>query len=99
MALEIKLTREQTENRFPLDSAYAKVVRVQIDTSAQDQVLIDVAIYGDSTARRFSGASTVDKRRVRCSLAQLNPKDFTVPGLIGAAYAYLKAQGWAGKDV
>ena len=103
MALEMVLTRDMTEGKYPYPAAYAKVQRVQIDTSAKQQAIIFVTIYADADARKVAGAFDVDKRTVTCSLAQLTavavPTSWTDAAIKAAAYEYLKDQGWAGKDV
>lgn len=107
MAIEMNLSRAQTQNKYPLPTAYARILRVQIDTSARDQVILDVAVYADREARLTDGSLSVDKRRITGSLSALvsatmsaeEAMELTGPGIIRAGYHLLKAQGWAGKDV
>ena len=104
MAIELNLDRHQTESKFPFPHAYAKIHSVQIDTKANDEVIIYVYIYGDMEARNSENTKSVDKKIYYCSLTTLREAGefsgrLNVMELHKAAYNYLKIDLLKGIDI
>ena len=102
MAIKRDLPREKTEIRAALPNSYTKVHDVEIRLSAGGQVWLHVLTFADAAARADKDACSVNKETVKVTLARFiavgQPAGWERDQIIAAAYAVLKADGFAGED-
>lgn len=92
MAIKIKSTREDNDNKYDYPNAYLRIYDVEIKAS-YDKVRIGILLYGDAEARNMPDSMSISKY---VEIVPLNK--FTKymieskMNIMAAAYLYLKKE-------